>query len=234
MPMLKNKAPINDSLAQYRLFQLMSPSLPIGGFTYSQGLEWAVEAQWVNSQQSLVDWLVVVLEQSITTLELPLLCRYYQAVTGGDIKAIERWNDYFYSCRETKELRAEERQRGQALFTLLKQLDVLQSVPLQYQLTHTNQLLGLAIAAVYWHIPLDKLLQGYMWSWAENMVMAGVKLVPLGQTAGQRTLLLLTDHFPLALQQAEKIKDDDIGSYLPAGAIASSRHETQYTRLFRS
>ena len=232
--MLKNKALQHESVAQYRLFQLISPSLPIGGFTYSQGLEWAVEAQWVNSQQSLVDWLAVVLEQSITTLELPLLHRYYQAVIAEDINAIDRWNDYFHSCRETKELRAEEQQRGRALFTLLKQLDVLQNMPLPYQSTHTNQLLGLAIAAVYWHIPLDKLLQGYMWSSVENMVMAGVKLVPLGQTAGQQTLLQLTEHFPLALQQAETIKDDDIGSYLPSGAIASSRHETQYTRLFRS
>ena len=223
----------NQELAGYRLFQLISPSLPIGGFTYSQGLEWAVEAGWVRDRRSMEEWLVNMLFNSVVTLELPLMDKFYQAIARDDAKALVYYSELLYSSRETRELRAEERQRGMALKTLLKQLGI-KFDGFDNEAIEVNQLLGLCIAASAWNIQAEELKKGYLWSWAENLVMAGVKLVPLGQTDGQLALLHLTEHFPQAIEQSKQVEEWMIGSFTPSISIASSLHETQYTRLFRS
>jgi urease accessory protein len=223
----------NSELACYRLFQLISPALPIGGFTYSQGLEYAVEAQWVKDRSSLEDWLKHMVESSVATLELPIIDRFYAALDSGDVETIEHWCDVLYTSRETSELRAEERQRGLALYTLLRKLDI--DIQVVDRLSsHPNQLLGLCIAARAWSIDLNTLKQGYLWSWLENIVTAGVKLIPLGQTDGQLALINITECFPKVITQALDIEEWMIGSFMPSIAIASSLHQTQYTRLFRS
>lgn len=223
----------DDSIATYRLFQLISPSLPIGGFTYSQGLEWAVEAGWVKDRVSMVLWLENILRYSVATLELPLIDRFYQAIETRDIPSIEVLSNLLCSSRETKELRAEEVQRGKALNVLLKQLDM----PVDEYLgsnADPNQLVGLCVAGYQWGICPEAMKQGYLWSWAENLVMAGVKLVPLGQTDGQRALLELTELFPEMVSISTQLDELMIGSFTPVVSLASSLHETQYTRLFRS
>ncbi|MCQ1058662.1 urease accessory protein UreF [Photobacterium sp. DNB23_23_1] len=223
----------DDPIATYRLFQLISPSLPIGGFTYSQGLEWAVEAGWVKNRVSMVLWLENILRYSVATLELPLIDRFYQAIETRDIPSIEALSNLLCSSRETKELRAEEIQRGKALNVLLKQLDI----PVDDYLgsnTDPNQLVGLCVAGYLWGISPEAMKQGYLWSWAENLVMAGVKLVPLGQTDGQRALMELTLQFPEMVSISTQIDEVMIGSFTPIVSLASSLHETQYTRLFRS
>lgn len=220
----------SGNVALYRLFQLFSPSLPIGGFTYSQGLEWAVEANWVKNKNDMVNWLSVVLSHSMTTLELPVLRRLYHAVAQQDHDAIAYWNAHLFACRESYEFRAEERQRGEALFRLLRNLGVIKDAALD----NPNQLHGFCLAAHHWRIAEETLLQGYLWGWAENTVMAGVKLIPLGQTAGQEALIELSSAFPDAIERSNTIEDHDISACTPALAIASSKHETQYTRLFRS
>ena len=95
----------NRSLAELRLFQLISPSLPVGGFTYSQGLEWAIEAGWVNDTSSLKAWLQSVFTASIATLELPILMRLLNAFNNGDETSVLRWTRWLIACRETMELR---------------------------------------------------------------------------------------------------------------------------------
>jgi len=130
-------------------------------------------------------------------------------------------------------LRKEERQRGAALARLLPNLDI--QIPDHLSATVAScQLTGIALAASQWNIDSQLLCRGYSWSWLENNVVAGVKLIPLGQTHGQQIMLDLAADIPAAVLQAEQIKDADIRSSTPAMAIASSRHETQYTRLFRS
>ncbi|MCW8330184.1 urease accessory protein UreF [Photobacterium sp. SDRW27] len=220
-------------LADFRLYQLMSPSLPIGAFTYSQGLEWAVERGWVTDQASLQNWLADVLYHSLVTLELPILQRQYQAIGMQDVVALTHWNKWLYANRETKELRLEERQRGKATARLLKQLDD-QFSPAMIRNVEANQLAGFALAANYWDIEDEALCAGYLWSWLENATMAGVKLIPLGQTAGQQILLSLSEQLPVALAASKAVKDHEIGSFTPAQVLASSRHESQYTRLYRS
>lgn len=220
-------------LADLRLYQLISPALPIGGFTYSQGLEWAVEAQWVSDKKTLEDWVAGLLDHSIATLELPVLMRLQQAFSDADELAVVRWSQYLLASRETLELRKEERQRGAALARLLTSLDVIITERLAKTIAG-NQLAGIALAANCWEIDPAKTMSGYAWSWLENSVMAGVKLIPLGQTHGQQILLELAHKIPAAVQTAMAIPENDIGSSTPALAIASSNHEKQYTRLFRS
>lgn len=220
-------------LPNLRLFQLISPSLPVGAFTYSQGLEWAIEAGWVENAAQLHDWLLGVLQHSVATLELPVLIRLYQAFEEDDFDQVAHWSAYLYASRETSELRAEERQRGKALSVLLPSLAI--DIPAASETAlHTTQLAGMALAASRWQIPLDSLCSGYLWSWLENSVMAGVKLVPLGQTQGQQLLLTLSETLPELQHHAMRVADEDVSGCTPALAIASARHETQYTRLFRS
>ena len=220
-------------LSDLRLYQLISPALPIGGFTYSQGLEWAVEAKWVSDKDTLENWLAGLLDHSIATLELPVLMRLHQAFSDSDEVAVVRWSQYLLASRETMELRKEERQRGAALARLLPSLDV--NIPDELATTISgNQLAGIALAANCWAIDPVKTMTGYAWSWLENSVTAGVKLIPLGQTHGQQILLQLAQKIPTAIETAMAIPETEIGSSTPALAIASSNHEKQYTRLFRS
>jgi urease accessory protein len=220
-------------LPDLRLYQLVSPTLPIGSFTYSQGLEWAVEAQWVHDEETLENWLASMLQHSIASLELPVLLRLQQAFSAGDQLAVKRWCQYLIASRETSELRKEELQRGAALIRLLPNLDI--NIPDGMEKTvASSQLCGIALAAVQWGIDTEKSMAGYCWSWLENTVMAGVKLIPLGQTQGQKILYRLSELVPGAIAQAQSINDSDVGSCTPALAIASSCHENQYTRLFRS
>lgn len=225
--------PITAPLGRLRLMQLISPALPIGAFTYSQGLEWAVEAGWVRDVHSLGDWLEGLLDDGLAQLELPILERLYSACEREDVDVIERWGRQLYASRETRELRAEEHNRARALITLLADLEVAQAVDWKESLCHC-QAAPFALAAVHWQISVEDCLLGYAWGWLENQVAAAIKLVPLGQTDGQRVLLQLAERLPLAVEQALGLGDDAIGAGAPALAIASARHETQYTRLFRS
>lgn len=221
------------NIAELRLYQLISPSLPIGSFTYSQGLEWAIEAQWITDTPSLKHWLKSILNHSIVTLELPILIRLVNAFKQKDEASVARWTQWLIACRETEELRKEEQQRGAALMRLLPNLGV--SIPENLAAyVKKCQLTGFALAAYQWGIDTHKLCYGYCWGWLENIVLAGVKLIPLGQTEGQQIMFELAEQIPLSVEQAMTIKDFDIHSSTPALAIASSRHETQYTRLFRS
>lgn len=222
-----------DVLGRLRLMQLVSPALPIGAFTYSQGLEWAVEVGWVQDAKTLADWLEGLMDDGLARLELPILRRLYRASESADTAAIEYWGRRLYAARETRELRAEEHHRARALTTLLRDLDVAQAVDWRNVLAHC-QAAPFALAAVHWRIGIDDCALGYAWGWLENQVAAAIKLVPLGQTAGQRVQLVLAGHLPAVVERSAGVADDDIGAGAAALAIASACHETQYSRLFRS
>jgi len=238
--MLDNRAIATPGLNQLRLLQLVSPNLPTGAFTYSQGLEWAVQCGWITDQQQTQEWLLSVLQASIESLELPVLIRLYQALHNKqdiDTEAFSYWCGRLYASRETHELRQEEKQRARAMLTLLQQLTDSQHWPelqtLQQELKQC-QLASFALAASYWEINLQDTLTGYCWSWLENAVAAAIKLVPLGQTQGQQLLLNMGHEVAMTIQNSLQIEEQRIGASTPAMAIASSLHETQYSRLFRS
>jgi urease accessory protein len=216
-----------------RLLQLVSPSLPVGGFTYSQGLEWAVECGWVTDAESLKAWIENLLETSIASMETPILIRLYLASARKDIEALSYWSHYLLASRETRELRQEERNRGRAMASLLPEV----GVPItgeQLPSLKQCQLACFAHAARYWQIPLREASAAYLWGWLENITLAGVKIIPLGQTQGQMIIAELTSAIPQIVTAALELPDERIGASCTAQAIASSQHETQYTRIYRS
>jgi len=211
----------------------MSPTLPIGGFTYSQGIERAVEDQWIVDVDSAYEWLSKQLHYGLTYTDLPIMLRLYNAFKGNNKAEVIRWGQVLLACRETRELRQEEVNRGRALIKVLEALD--SSVTTGWEDTiSTNHLSGFALISTHWQIPVVDLLLGYSWSWLENQVSAVVKIIPLGQTQGQQLLHKLMQLIPDIVDQSMTLTEENIGMSQPALAIASSLHETQYTRIFRS
>ncbi len=224
---------MDSDLALLRLLQLASAGLPVGGFTYSQGLEWAVEAGWVKDAKGFAAWQREQLHDTLGHLDWPLLARLYRACQADDAEAFAHWSLFLLANRETAELRLEERQRGSALARLLDGWQLAQAPAWRASL-ELSQLGGMAWLGAHWSIPLRQLALGHGFAWLEGAVMAGVKLVPFGQQAAQTLLHDLGEALPVVLDHALALDDDQLGGGLPLLAIASSRHETQYTRLFRS
>ncbi|MGY5466249.1 urease accessory protein UreF [Citrobacter koseri] len=224
---------MTDARQRLRLMQLASSSLPVGSFTWSQGLEWAVEIGWVKNAEDFAHWQTQQLEQNFFTVDLPIFARLYRACERNDVTAARRWSAYLLACRETRELREEERSRGAAFTRLV--VDWVPDCPQTWRpLFADSQLCGMAWLGVRWRIPLTDLALSLGYSWLESAVMAGVKLVPFGQQAAQQLILSLCDHYAQGMAQALARPDADLGSSTPLAAIASARHETQYCRLFRS
>ena len=216
-----------------RLMQLVSPSLPIGGFTYSQGIEWAVETGWLKTAADLDGWLADQLQSSLARVDLPMLLRMQAAAGARDPRVMTAAIDHLIAARETMELRLEESNRGRALADLLLAWDLAEAREWRPVLAR-SQAAGFAFAAAAWGIVPRRAAAGYAWAWLEGLVLTAVKCVPLGQTQGQQVLLRLAGLIPAVLDHAQACADDAIGASCPALAIASSAHETQYTRLFRS
>lgn len=223
-------------LALARLLQLASPALPVGAFSYSQGLEAAVEAQVVHDAASAAGWIGDVLELSIARMDAPVLLRLHLAWSTADGAAVRHWNDVFLASRETAQLRAETVQMGFSLRRLLADLALgdAQSRAALSRLREVAFPVPYALAAVAWNITASEMLLGYLWGWLENQALAAVKAVPLGQTDAQRMLAALAERLPRLAVEASSLDDAAIGNFTPRLAILASRHETQYSRLFRS
>jgi urease accessory protein len=218
--------------ALLRLCHLVSPALPIGAYAYSQGLEYAVHAGWVCGEASSLEWLQGLSRHAIGTLDLPILLRLHRAWSDCDMERVRWWNARLIAARETCELRAEDVHLGRSLARVLVELRIADAF--DWQRAESSFAAMFSLAAVRWQIePLDA-LRGYLWSWTENQVLAAVKLVPLGQSAGQRLLDCAIEAMPLIVESAGLLQDDEIGVGGMRQAIASSLHESQYSRLFRS
>ena len=217
--------------AMLRLLQLCSPALPIGAFAYSQALEPAVAAGWVHDEASTARWIGGLLDGSLATLDLPILQRLHAAFRDGG--AVTPWTALLFAARASAELQAEERHLGAALARVLAGLDVPEAAAwaARADLTYAAMF---ALAAARWEIPAAGALAAYAFVWCEMQVSAAVRLVPLGQSAGQRVLSSLAAAIPAAVARARSLADDDIGAAAPSHAIASALHEIQYSRLFRS
>jgi urease accessory protein len=222
--------------ALLRLCHLVSPALPIGAYAWSQGLEYAVHAGWVSSEQDALEWLSGLARNALGTLDVPVLLRLHAAWSLDDAAAAQHWSELLLAARDAAELRSEDRHMGAALARVLQGLEpalaqrlapalLTQSVPLAS---------AFALAAVHWQIRPAETAAGYLWAWSENQVLAAVKLVPLGQSAGQRLLHVLIELLPQIVARAETLADEDIGSSGVLQGLAAACHEQQYSRLFRS
>ena len=227
---------MSTDLALARLLQLASPTLPVGAYSYSQGLEAAVETGIVHDALSAEAWIGDVLTYAVARLEAPVWWRLHTAWLAGDVERVTHWNDLFRSTRECAELRAETLQMGYSLQRLLLEIGAFDR-PSLAQLRSISDITFPAVfafAVVKWEIPARSALIAYLWAWLENQVMAALKSVPLGQTDGQRLLLSLSVLLPGIADSACALRDDDLCNYTPGLAILCSQHETQYSRLFRS
>jgi urease accessory protein len=218
------------------VLHLASPQLPVGGFAYSQGLEAAVEACLVTDAASASAWVSGVLGSSLARFEAPLLARLVAAWESGQATDVERLNGLFAASRETSELLDETGRVGRALGIWLLDLGVAgeEESGILDRLKPLTYPAAFACAAAALGLGPEDTVTVYLWVWLENQVMAAVKLVPLGQTAGQRLLLDLGPGLPAIAQRALELPESEWSSMAPGLAILSSRHETQYSRLFRS
>jgi urease accessory protein len=223
----------NNLTNHARLWQLISPALPVGAYAYSAGLEYAVDIGWVDNEEKAYDWILGQLQNSLSTLDAPILARLYKAWLENDSDKADYWSRFLLASRESSELLAEDRQMGNALAQLLPELGIAEAVSWRGH-NHTSFCSMFALGAVHWKIPVEEAMSGYLWAWCENQVAAAIKLIPLGQTAGQRILANTINSLPAAVEKGLLLSDDEIGAVSPGLAMASARHEIQYSRLFRS
>ena len=219
--------------ATLRLMQLCSPMLPVGAYAYSQGLEFAVSSGWIKDDNTTLMWIQELLENSLTNLDVPLLSRLHNAWSVNDKKNVLYWNDYLFASRDSRELQAEEQHLAHALARLLGDLGISEAVEWREN-SRACFLTLFSLGTAHWKIPVNDASWGYLWMWAENQVLAAIKLVPLGQTSGQKILSSAIEIIPGLVSTGLSLKDGGIGYTAPGQGIASALHETQYSRLFRS
>jgi urease accessory protein len=220
-----------------QLMWLASPALPVGGFSYSEGLESAVDGGLVTNEAQAGDWLLAQLRLNLARNELPALAQLCQAWQAFDADRVEHLNGWLRQTRETAELRAMAEQMGRSMLDWLRntpqgadpRIELLASLK-PAPLWPTSFALATVLAGA---APHDALL-AFAWGWAENMAQASMKAVPLGQAAAQRALGRLAAVIPEIVDAALALPDEQRQAFSPMFAILSSRHETQYSRLFRS
>lgn len=219
---------VSEMLAAMRL---ACPTLPVGAFAYSQGLEYAVEAGWVHDGKTAEQWIDGIFHHSVAQFDLPLIARLYRAYAQGDELAARHWERLVLAGRESSELRAEELHLGGALTRLLVDLGHQERMHGSQEHTYLG---AFAQAATRFGLGERSTLISYCFAWLEHQTSAATRLVPLGHTEGQRVLASCLRGAEDAIEHAIGVEDDDIGALSPGQALASALHETQYTRLFRS
>ena len=225
-------APISVLLS---LMWLASPALPIGGFSYSEGLEAAVDHGLVTNEASATGWLTTQLELVQARGDMALIAKAIPALKTNDFAEASRLNQWVLMTRETAEMRLQSVQMGRSLLDLLRNLNRLTSAQARWVETQTPTLpMMMALAFANDGASVSHALHAYSFGWAENMTQAAIKTIPLGQSAGQRMLMTLARAIPTAVARAIELPEDERVSFAPRLAILSSRHEHQYSRLFRS
>jgi len=228
------EAPLELSeLAFLRLLQLASPTLPIGAFAYSQGLEQAVELGWVHDEASAATWIKGVVTEVLPRLDVPVLAALHTAWSLEDFPRVRSLSQFLHACRESAELGAEDRQLGAALARVLYGLGIEQAEPWIADADATFVTL-LSLAAVHFALPAQGAALGFLFSWLENQVAAATRLVPIGHIAAQRLLSRVLVELPAAVSRGLAVPCESAGFLAPGLAIASALHETTYSRLFRS
>lgn len=216
-----------------QLIWLASPALPIGGFSYSEGLEASIESARI-APDSIADWLTDQLHISLAHGDLAALCKAVAAIRRNDDQRVQELNAWVLQTRETHELRLQTEQMGRSLIEWLKE----QSPDLDATHWLADQIptypIAFALAASRTQASARDIALAFTFGWAENMVQAAIKAVPLGQTAGQRILQLLAAEIPQAVETAMNLPESERQAFTPMLAILSAQHETQYSRLFRS
>jgi urease accessory protein len=226
-----------DSLALLKLLQLTSPALPVGAYSYSEGLETLIDRGLINDAPSLGGWLAESLAIGAIAIEVSALIDAHQSWIDRNFDRLNYANDWLSAMRESYELQQQNWQMGRSLLKLLQNLHPEDSdyhSILSRLDSECNFAIAFAIAAGSWRIDSHTAAVGYLHSWAGNLIGAGVKLIPLGQTAGQQLLLNLAPQIIATAEAAFRSPFDRVYACSWGLALASANHETQYSRLFRS
>jgi urease accessory protein len=221
---------IKDNQPLLRLLQLASPLLPVGGYSYSEGLESLISQGIIRDRATLQSWIQSELHTGAIRIETAVMDRAYLA----DEDRLQYWNQWLSAARETEELRHQSWQMGGSLIKLLIELtpdvqDLIIKVDRPY-----NYAIAFGVAAQFWQIDRQATIAAYLHSWVTNSIGAGIKLIPLGQTAGQQILWQLQTDIDLLSQQIPLLTDEDLCACSWGLSLASMQHETLYSRLFRS
>ena len=230
-------APVAGDAVLLQLMWLASPALPVGGFSYSEGLEAAVDDGRVTNEATAAEWLLNQMALAPARAELPVLAQAHLAWQRRDLARITWLNDFVGRTRETRELRLQSEQMGRSLVEWLRNQgegDAARLAHLAALAPSPTWPIAFALATARANATAAQALHASLFGWAENMVQAALKAVPLGQLSGQRILQALVSRMPPLVEQALAMGDGDMQSFSPMLGIASARHETQYSRLFRS
>ncbi|MCE3263286.1 MAG: urease accessory protein UreF [Pseudoduganella sp.] len=211
------------------LLQFASPALPVGAYSYSQGLEAAIEQGRVRDAAAARNWMASMLHEVLARWDAPVFWRLLRAHAAGDAAAAACWAERFLASRDTAELRAETVQMGFSLGRLLAELELAPAAD-----GEEAYLSALARAVHALGIRREDALLAMLFGWAENQVLVCVKSIPLGQVAGQRLLLSLRPEIELAAQAAQELDDSELSSWAPGLSLLSMQHEVQHGRLYRS
>ena len=235
---MDTSVPTSERLNPSSLLQLIwlaSPALPVGGFSYSEGLETYVERSGVATESIASDWLADQLHLTLARGELAVIAQAIPAWRAENMARLKQLNNWVLQTRETSEMRAQTEQMGRSLLEWLRNHNGSNAAHIEacaaMQPTYP---IAFALAASQTSAAVHDCLLTYAFGWAENMTQAAMKSVPLGQSAGQRILARLAGAIPAAAEQAMGLADDEWQAFSPMLAILSSQHETQYSRLFRS
>jgi urease accessory protein len=228
-------APALPAASLLKLIWLASPALPVGGFSYSEGLEAAVEAGLVGNEAQAGDWLVDQLQLGQARSDLAVLAQAVPAWRERNFARVQGLNDWLLQTRETHELRLQTEQMGRSLLEWLRNDAQAEQLPLaQCAALPPSYPVAFALAASTSAASTGEIVLACAFGWAENMMQSAIKTVPLGQSAGQRILARLGQAIPQAVDHALASTDEDRQAFTPMLAILSSQHEIQYSRLFRS
>ncbi|MDA0267386.1 MAG: urease accessory protein UreF [Cyanobacteria bacterium] len=218
------------------LLQLASPALPIGAYSYSEGIESLIHQGQITNANALAHWLTGELARGTIRLEAAVMMRAFRAWQQQDGATLDMWNDWLSAVRDGEELRNQSWQMGRSLLRLVGDLDPagLAALPDTLRSERCNFAIAFGITAALWQLPQSETILVFLQSWTANLISAGVRLVPLGQTEGQRLLRQLADPLQQASQQIQGLSDDQLFACSWGLSLASMNHETQYSRLFRS
>jgi urease accessory protein len=237
--------PMHTDTQLLYLLQLCSSSLPVGAYSYSEGLETLVDYGKITCSSSLQHWLESELRYGAIRMEAAVMVRVYKAAAMGDFETIGYWNQWLSAARETEELRNSSQQMGRALMRLLVELEpqmkgIFEQIgencncAANYIMPSVGGAIAFTVAAAFYGISLSASLLGYLHSWVVNLVTVGIKLIPLGQTTGQVIIKDLQGLLIQTVEQVMTVSDDDLCCCSWGLSLASMQHETLYTRLFRS
>lgn len=223
---------IADPTTLGRLLQLSSANLPVGAFAYSEGLETLIVQGTIQTAVDLQQWLADALEVGSIRVDAALLLRQMAAVTANDTESFQYWDSWLGASRDSEEMRTQSHHMGRALWRLYREMDGEKSPLFKGKANHFVSVF--AQVAVAWRLPMAATLYAYTHSWAANLMTAGVRLIPLGQSDGQRILWKLQEQIEAVLFFAQDASDEALCAWNFGQALASMKHETLYSRLYRS